>query len=373
MKYELYPPLGLISSDLFGQETPAEENAPAEQMSPASDKLDLEMPAFLSELVQRRVASQATYPPAPPAVGHIRRFACIPEANRPGRLLGRSYGVLLGACLGGHYWSGWIVAQEADYATDRDLLLQEEDGPIAPEAAMIQAWNPVRVQVRGDEVVLGKLSPHRLAAVLHLADEAADRGSFVAPRPGRIGAWNLDHQTAVVTGTPLGDDTDPRHSYQQLYRNLATEISAAAVRQTEAQPEVTRPSLIGWMNRTFVRPVWTYAALTVLLSQGLWLLASSGLSPEYEGVYRSAGHVQRPGACEPRVRIIFKPDTPYADVAVILRRVGATLADGPSETGEVWITLPTDQSTQEATSTLKLSQLVEAADVVAPEKGSCSK
>jgi len=34
MKYELYPPLGLISSDLFGQETPAEENAPAEQMSP---------------------------------------------------------------------------------------------------------------------------------------------------------------------------------------------------------------------------------------------------------------------------------------------------------------------------------------------------
>lgn len=376
MRFTLYPPLEEIDSDLFGTEPPVDEKArigPSQQISGA---LDLQMPGFLSELVRRRVASQEAFPPAPPAAGQIRRFAYIPESGQPGRMLGRAYGILLGACLGGRRWSGWIVAQEADYASDRDLLLEEDDGPVAPEAAMIQTWNPVQVQLQGDEAILGKLSPRRLAAVLALADGATERDTFVAPRAGRIGAWNLDEETVVVSGTPLGDDADPRHAYQRLYRSLAAEIRAAATRQVQPLPAAGRQGeqgWLGWLNGIFVRPVWTYGALTVLLSQGLWLLVSGNLAPEYGEVYRSAGHVQQSRACAPRIRIIFKPEASYADVAVTLRRVGATLADGPSETGDLWITLLTEQSPQDAVRILKISPLVEAADIVAPEKGSCAK
>jgi len=376
MRYALYPPLEVIDSDLFGQEPPVEKLAPTGTTPVTGGALDLQMPAFMSELVARRVASEAAFPPASPATGQIRRFAHIPETGQPGRMLGRAYGILLGACLGGRCWSGWLVAQEADYASDRDLLLEEGDGLVAPEAAIIQAWNPVQVQLRGDEAILGKLAPHRLAAVLALADGDREQGSFVAPRPGRLGAWNLDDQTVVVTGTPLGDDTDPRHAYQRLYRDLAVEISTAAARQTSRQAEIGRQGergWLGWLNRIFVRPVWTYGALTVLLSQGIWLLVSGGLAPELAEVYRSAGYVQKSMACAPRIRVMFKPDASYAEVAVTLRRVGATLADGPSETGEVWITLLTEQRTQDAVRMLKISPRVEDADIVAPEKGSCAK
>lgn len=373
MRFTLYPPLEVIDCDLFGTESPVEEKARIGPLSQISGALDLQMPGFLSELVRRRVEAQEAFPPAPPAAGQIRRFAYIPEAGQPGRMLGRAYGILLGAGLGGGRWSGWIVAQEADYASDRDLLLEEDDGPVAPEAAMIQTWNPAQVQLQGDEVILGKLSPRRLAAVLALADGGTERGAFVAPRAGRIGAWNIDEETVVVSGTPLGDDADPRHAYQRLYRDLAAEITAAATRQVQSLSAAGRQGWLGWLNGIFVRPVLTYGALTVLLSQGLWLLVSANLAPEYGEVYRSASHVQQSRACAPRIRIIFKPEASYADVAVTLRRVGATLADGPSETGDVWITLLTEQNTQDAVRILKISPLVEAADIVAPEKGNCGK
>lgn len=373
MKHALYPPLGLIQNDLFGDEAPVEEHRPAEPAGETGNEPNLEMPAFLLELVKRRVASQASFPPEPPAAGQIRRFASIPGPHQQGRELGRTYGVLLGAGLGGQCWSGWIVAQEMDYATDRDLVLEEDDGPFSPDAAMVQTWNPVRVHVRGDEAILGKLAPQRQAMVRLLAERTAEHDDFVAPRPGRIGAWDLDSQAVVVTGTPLGDETDTRHGYQKLYRTLAAEISAATVKQAQVQAEPLWQRLFAWMNQTFVRPAWTYGTLAVLMAQGLWLVASSGLPLDDAEVYRSAGRLQQAGACAPRIRIMFKPDTPYADVAVLLRRVGATLMDGPSETGEVWVALPADQNMQEAAKTLKLSDVVEAADVVEADKGACPK
>lgn len=371
MKYTLFPPLGLIRNDLFGDEETSAERTPAEAASEASDAPTMEMPAFLLDLVQRRAASQAAFPPEPPAAGQIRRFANIPEPQQPGRELGRTFGVLLGAGLGGQCWSGWIVAQEADYATDRDLVLQEDDGPFSPDAAMVQTWNPVRVHVRGDEAILGKLSPQRQAVVRMLAERKADPDEFVAPRPGRIGAWDLDAENVVVTGTPVDDETDPRHGYQRLYRTLATEVSAAAVRQAPVPAEPLWQRLFGWMNQTFVRPAWTFGALAVLVAQGVWLIAASELVLEDGETYRSAARQQ--AACAPRIRIMFKPDTPYADVAVLLRGVAATLVDGPSETGEVWVMLPADQDAQEAATSLKLSPVVEAADMVVPDKGTCSK
>jgi hypothetical protein len=287
--------------------------------------------------------------------------------------LNRSYGVLLGASQGGKCWSGWIVAQEGDYATDRDLVLQEEDGPLSPDAVLVQAWNPVRLWLQGDEEILGKLARHRLAAVRELAEDGVNKDAFVAPRPGRIGAWNLADGSTVVTGTPLLDTSDPRKKYQQLYGDLAAEISLASVTQPQLRTRPTKLEVFGWLQQLFVRPAWTFGAMALVLAQGLWIMFSFSLPQEEPAIYRGASPSHKADACTPRIHIIFRPNAPFAEVVVLLHQLEATLVDGPSETGEVWFTVPNDQKIQDAAGVLKLNPLVESADLVPIEKRSCSK
>lgn len=198
------------------------------------------MPDFISDLIERQAAAFQAHPPAPPAVGQIRCLAAIPE----GRPLGRNVAVLLGAHLGGKRWSGWLVAQEVDYAADRDIVIEADDGPADPLAGMVQTWNPVRVLIDGQERILAKLSPLRLAAVMALAD-APQAGAGVKPKPGKVYGWDLDAGIVVATGTPLGDADDPRHEYRALYRQLAAEINAAASAVTHSPPCIAASRLAG--------------------------------------------------------------------------------------------------------------------------------
>lgn len=373
MKHDLYPPLAVVKADLFDQaaqhhpetKAPAEALEAAPQLAPA----DLAMPAFMQELVRRRVEADAAYPPQAPAVGQVRRLDAVPGLDGAGRVVGRSFGVLLGASLGARRWSGWLVAQEAEYASERDLVLQEDDGVADPVAAMVQAWNPVEVVLRGDEAIIGKLPAATLGAVARLGDPGFAADEFVAPRPGRIGAWDLDPDTTVVTGTPLGEQDDPRHGYQQLYRALAREVSAAA--QAQAAPaKPARAGWLHWLQETFVRPAWTFGALAVVVLQGAWMLGLHGPQPDEIAVYRS-GPAPLAQACAPRLRVMFRPDSVHADVIVTLRRADATLVDGPSETGEVWIAPARDQAPQELAAMLRQSRLVEQVDLIEPDPRLC--
>lgn len=371
MKHNLYPPLPLLKADLFdpaGDDTPQAPDDVAEAVQQPAPR-DLAMPAYLQELVQRRVDADAAYPPEPPAVGQVRRLDAVPGLGGAGRAVGRSFGVLLGASLGGRRWSGWLVAQEGEYAGERDLVLQEDDGIADPVAVMVQAWNPVEVALRGDEAIIGKLPAATLGAVARLGDPGFAPQDFVASRPGRIGAWDLDRDTTVVTGTPLGEQDDPRHDYQVLYRALAQEVSAAA-QPAPAQTAPRRAGFMHWLQDTFVRPAWTFGALAVVVMQGAWMLGLHGPQPDDALVYRS-GPAPLAQACEPRLRVMFRPDSVYADVIVTLRRVDATLVDGPSETGEVWIAPARDQAPQELAAMLRQSRLVEQVDLVEPDPRLC--
>lgn len=370
MSSVLYPALAVIEAGLRGDDQAAAGDA-REDAGPVLDDAALVMPPFLRELVERKVASQRAFPPAPPAVGQIRALAAIPHADGSSRALGRAYACLLGASLGGGRWSGWLVAQESDYAGERDLLCEQSDGPIAPEAAMVQAWNQLECVIRGDEPILGVLAPPRLAAVRQLGEMAAAGTQFVAPRPGRIGAWNLDADTVVVTGTPLGEADDPRHRYQQLYRELAVELTAAAAPRAAVPSAAVRRSWLAWLQETLVRPAWTFGALALVLLQAGLLLTLTIPAGDDGTAYRGAGMVKR-DPCAPAIRAVFRPETSYADVVITLRRVEGGLVDGPSETGEVWLTLPTDQKAQEAANILKQSEWVEVADVV-PARGKCAR
>lgn len=365
MSAVLYPPLALIAAGLRGEASAAPHDDVAENAA-AHQRADLAMPAFLRELVARKVASEQAYRLAPPACGQIRALAAVHHADGSGRSVARAFAVLLGASLGGRRWSGWLVAQESDYAGERDLLCEQEDGPFAPEAAMVQAWNPVECLLRGDEPILGILAAPRLDAVQRLA--TATCPDFVAPRPGRIGAWNLDADTVVVTGTPLGGAEDARHRYQQLYLALAAELRAAAAPSPVRSPVpliAPRPARRwrDWLAAGLVTPAWTAVATALVLLQAGGLLALTvPATPELR--YRSAGAHLRADPCAAMLRAVFRPGAPYADVVIALRRVGGTLIDGPSESGELWLALPSDQQALEAAQILRQSASVEVADVV---------
>lgn len=392
MSRALFPPLEWIAADLGAATDPSEPgpeafaagansvmaDAPPVGSASIEDSAPPEMPDYLRDMVRRRVQSQAAHADAPLSVGQIRLIRSIASARGPGQPLGRSCGILLGASLGPQYWSGWLVAQEADYACDRDLLLEENKGPIAPEAAMVQTWNPVRCWLRGDEPVLGKVAPLALAAVLELADQQAPSPAFVAPRPGRIGVRSLSDGTQVLTGTPLGGQEDPRRVYQQLYGALAQAVSAAADLSTQVssqvRPQRFAPSgLLAWLQERWVRPGWGLAALALLLAQSLWIAA--GLFPRQDEsqVYRGAGQVYRSDPCAPRLRVVFKAGAAYADVVVDLRRIEGSVVDGPSELGEVWIELRTELQAQQAARILRLSKAVQSADLSAAPQQGCPK
>lgn len=362
----LHPPLALIERELFGSE--ADVDAEHDTVAWADDAQPA-MPAHLLELVDRKAAAAQAFVPEPLAVGQIRCLAAVPDRLGQGRRLGRTCAVLLGRWVEGQRWAGWMVVQEADYASDRDLVLQEDDGLCAPEAAVVQAWNPVELTLHGNEAILGKLSAGGLGAVLKLSDPARQDEAFVAARPGRIGAWDIDGDTTVVTGTPLGLDDDPRIAYQQLYRRLAMECAAAV--RTSAQAQAARDWL-GWLRHVFVRPAWTFGALAVAVCQSVWLLAGQPPLDE-QALYRSVAAPAAADPCRTRIRVMFKLDTPYAEVVLALRRIDATLVSGPSETGEIWILPAMNQDPNEAAAMLRQNHLVEQTDLVLPERGKCKR
>ena len=363
MARPLFPPLGQIERELFGK---GDSFADEELVDPERSTLEFALapPDHLLAMMERRVAADRAYPPAPLAVGQIRRITSVSQS---GRQLGRSCAVLLGRAVDGRRWAGWLVTQESDWAGERDLILQEEDGVLAPEAAMVQAWNPVELSLRGDEAILGKLSPRRLEAVWTLASHVPTDAQWVAPRPGRIGAWDLDEGTTVVTGTPLGGDDDPRAAYQGLYRRLASELGVAAA------PRPVRANWLDWLDAVFVRPVVTVGLAGLAVVQAGLLLSGGGAGQEPDVVFRSVTVAAPEDACRTRIRVMFKVDTPYADVVVALRRVDARLVGGPSETGDIWILPPLDQDPNEVAAMLRQSHLVERSEVVPPEERACKR
>jgi hypothetical protein len=276
MTARLYPPLERIRDELF--EAPDRRPASADFSETDDDPRWAQLasdplPDFIANLIQRQAAAREAHPQAPPAVGQIRCLAAVPNAAGESRPLVRNVGVLLGAHLGGKRWSGWLVAQEVDYASDRDLVIEAEDGPVDPVAGMVQTWNPVRVLIDGRERIFGRLSPLRLAAVMALA-EAPQAGGGAQPRPGKVYGWDLDAGLVVATGTPLGDVDDPRHAYRALYRQLAGEIVGAG--ETAATVAARQPPVANWLVRTFVRPAWTFGAIALSAALAVHSLFSLG-------------------------------------------------------------------------------------------------
>jgi hypothetical protein len=189
------------------------------------------LPARLAEKVHQRVVAQELKLSRTPRPGLIAR---IDQAEGPDGPLGWDVSRPLVALLSEptehpEIWYGWLMASETDYAAHWDLLLEEEDQPYDPLAAMVQTWNPVHVYAPAISASLGRLSPGRLAAVRGLACDlggASPDASDAAP--GTLVQRTTSAGHLVLTGSPLGDDTDPRWRYQELYFAAAGFVRAMA-------------------------------------------------------------------------------------------------------------------------------------------------
>lgn len=343
MAGNLYPPLDTIRDELFGGSAvpEADTELPAENTGTSGEP----MPEFIRALIDRKLAAAEAFPPEPPAAGQIRSLNAVVAADgSTTRPLGRNCGFLLGAHIAGRQWSGWLVTQETDYATDRDLVIEHEDGPVAPQAGMVQAWNPVRGCLNGNEAILGKLQPARLAAVMTLA-EGSHTPPEVRPRPGHIGAWNLDHALVVLTGTPLGGAGDPRRRYQALYHQLAHEIAAAT---EAAAPPVPNPTeSANWFVRTFVRPVWTFGALAASAMLALTVLLTTSTPTVTELGYRDAPVPGKGTAAQKNgyvLHITVAADTRLSAIQTLLSIPGASLRHLEFRNGNaiVWLHVQAD-------------------------------
>jgi len=191
------------------------------------------IPEHIQRLIRRRISANAISSSSLPNPGQIVAVEKI-ITPRPGQLdaiMQAPLHVLLDAPTEvPAVWHGWLVSAETDYAGWWDFVLQEQDAPFDPEAAMVQVWNPVRLYLPMAKRVVGQLTPARLQAVRALAADflITEIPANIEPWPGRVASRTTSHNLRVTTGSPLGNETDDRHRYQELYFEAAEAVRQPA-------------------------------------------------------------------------------------------------------------------------------------------------
>lgn len=347
MRRPLWPPLDVIEACLAGEAPDSPGQAEAVVLPVSFDAgpaaaADLAVPPFLKEAFARREAVATAGFSGAPEAGQIRSVP--PRVSGESGDVSPPLPVLLDRAIGnGPYWKGWVVAPEADYATDRDVVLEERDAPVDPVAAMVQTWNAVQVDPAGG-AILGRLSEDRLDAVREVA-----RGVPVPddiPEPGLVFLRDLPGGQTVLSGTMLGELDDPRRHYQRLYRMAARsiEVGGAAVASPGRR--------VAWLKPAFA------VAATLLIAQSAVLIGLQ-LQPPDDGVsvWRSAGEAN----AGVQLRIIFKADARESEIRALLGTMGGQFVAGPDAYGEYVIRidkLPLDQALLQ----LRASPLVDSVE-----------
>jgi hypothetical protein len=213
--------------------------APVDLSEPMAHDPDADsspVPPYIGSLIKRRAAAMdagVAWAGAPPEAGQIVEV-CEIVTPIPGQLdwvMQVPLYVLLDApAEAKSIWHGWLVSAETDYAGWWDFVLQEEDAPFDPEAGMVQLWNPVQLFQPMSGRVVARLSPARLQAVRAMAGEyvTGDSPKDIRVWVGRVAVRETLGGLNVVTGSPLGGDSDPRRRYQHLYFHAAEAVREPA-------------------------------------------------------------------------------------------------------------------------------------------------
>lgn len=316
----LWPPIDVIASNLqTGSVSVLHFPDRSETSSEAIDTVDSEMPAFIRDKVRKRIATREAHFDTQPTAGQIWRFDGSQNNLAP-------LCVLLDHPKSGNVWSGWLVSPETDYASNQDVLLEPQDEPFDPLAAMVQTWNPVSVDISKGSKVLALLTTERLAAMREVANGESEvggsaRAGFVAPLKTYSGA-------VVLAGTCITHPEDPRRQYQTLYLTASQALEQQHFTSNVVHlPQRTRfNSNVGWAIAASVM-----LAQTVIIANMMGGQSNDGLKHEQSQEYRATPQAPTNYAY---LEVYFKPDTKEVDIRKLLTKLNAGIVDGPGEFGQ---------------------------------------
>ena len=235
-------------------QTDIQESRKKTELLPDESQPPPTIPEHIQDIIRRRVSANSLSKASLPNPGQIVKVDKIvtPRPVQLDAIMQVSLHVLLDApAEAPAVWYGWLVSAETDYASWWDFVLQEQDAPFDPDAAMVQVWNPVRLYLPMAVRVVGQLLPARLQAVRALAADFAvtEVPDDIAPWTGRVASRSTSSGLRVTTGSPLGNDTDDRHYYQELYFDAAEAVREPARLALRALAEVPTGQAGTFLNR----------------------------------------------------------------------------------------------------------------------------
>ena len=162
-----------------------------------------------------------------------------------------------------------------------------------------------------------------------------------------------------------------QHPELQVHIDLARALQSAIIQQAESRPidaglnkmieafrqQQKSPNLIERLR--LVSTKWGFtkafaAALALVLVQFAVILQLQ-FGP-VGSAYRGLGNQSQN---TPHLKVIINPQTNYADLVVVLRANGCRVVSGPSETGELWLSIETPEKINKIKEELMTSGLVD--------------
>lgn len=126
-------------------------------------------------------------------------------------------------------------------------------------------------------------------------------------------------------------------------------------KQSQPAPSFLQKSM-RWLQERVRIPVPAIAFASILIVGQAVVIGSLLTEQPEEVTYRS----ERPECmATPRIRVVFNPEAKHLEILLLLRKVEATVQNGPTETGALWLSVPKGHPLEEAQAMLRSSALVE--------------
>lgn len=201
-----------------------------------------------------------------------------------------------------------------------------------------------------------------------MVDTRTERQRFAELLPFYVnGTLEAADQAWMETYLAAHSEAQQEMKFAQILRE-STRNTTSKVPETQrlerlmSELRASRPApsllqkIVNWLHGMVQMPAPALALASVVILAQAGIIGSL-LSSESE---REGFRGVRPECIiAPAIRVQFNPDAKHADILLVLRSVEATLQNGPTETGALWLAVPKGKSLEETQSVLRSSPLVE--------------